>query len=264
VGRRRDDAASGRDDERACADDDVEHAARAVDVIVHDTGDFVVVVDTRAAFVEQRGTRVVVVVGAGAFDLVGASAFDIVIRGADEPLRHCRAMEASRIERMFYALAVRAEKDARARRVLVAIVQAFFRAAAFEKKHGSGRLIDFARIGAKRFGRYRAPRLKDALGLDVRDMADMGRLQDWEDRAFGVTGHWTTKERTRATKCETACPFAEAAKGAPELCTDVVHALETETFRALNPTYRLVPLESLLSRGDRACEFRHEIDPDDQ
>jgi hypothetical protein len=166
----------------------------------------------------------------------------------------------SAVERAFYALAFRAESDPRARAVLIRLVNVFFRAVAFERRRGGRRLLDFARVASVRFGRWRAPVLKEKLGLDVDSMADMGRLQDWEDRVFGVTGHWTERGRTRATKCETACPFAEAASGAPELCSDVIHALETATFRELNPSYRLVPLDRLLSKGQSGCDFRHEID----
>jgi hypothetical protein len=118
-------------------------------------------------------------------------------------------------------------------------------------------LIDLAR----RWARWRAPRLARAFQVDVHDMASLGQLQDWEDRVLGVTGHWVRAEPTCAVKHETACPFAEIAKGEPRICTELVHALETETFRALNPTYRLVPLERLLSKGDAACEFHHELAP---
>jgi hypothetical protein len=170
------------------------------------------------------------------------------------------AVKPSRVERAFYALAFRAETDPRARAVVVRMVNVFFRAMAFERKHGGHRLFDYARAASVRFGRWRAPVLKKKLGLDVNDMADMGRLQDWEDRVFAVTGHWTERGKTRATKCETVCPFAKAAMDAPEICSDVIHALETATFRELNPTYRLVPLERLLSKGDERCDFRHEID----
>lgn len=168
--------------------------------------------------------------------------------------------EPSRVERALYALAFRAETDARARAVLVRMVNVFFRAMAFERKHGGRRLFDLARTAAIRFGRWRAPVLREKLGLDTNNMADMGRLQDWEDRVFAVTGHWTEREPARATKCETACPFADAAKDAPEICTEVIHALETATFRELNPRYRLVPLERLLSKGHDRCEFTHVLD----
>jgi hypothetical protein len=164
------------------------------------------------------------------------------------------------VERAFYALAFRAETDARARAVLIRLVNLGFRAIAFEKRHGGHRLFEFARVAAIRFGRWRAPVLKKKLGLDATNLADLGRAQDWEDRAFGVTGHWTERGKTRATKCETACPFAKAASDAPELCSEVIHALETATFRELNPSYRLVPLDRLLSKGHEACVFRHEID----
>ena len=172
------------------------------------------------------------------------------------------------LERRLYALAFRAHDDARSRAVLQGLVQVAFAAIALERRLGfgtggrggrAGRLLDVARAAAVRFGRYRAGILRDELGLDVDDVADMGRLQDWEDRVFGVTGHWTERTKTRATKCETACPFAAVAKHAPEICTDVIHALETATFQELNPRYRLVPLERLLSKGATACEFRHEL-----
>lgn len=165
------------------------------------------------------------------------------------------------VERLVYALAERAEHDARARRVLVAAVNAVFRAVAAERRRGGRRLLDLARASAIRWGRWRAQRLKERLGIDASDMSDMARVQDWEDRVFGVTGHWTERGRTRAVKCETGCPFARTASAAPEICTEVVHALEQATFAELHPGYRLLPLERLLSRGDPACEFVHVIAP---
>ncbi len=164
------------------------------------------------------------------------------------------------VERVLYELAFRAETDARARAILIRLVNVFFRAVALDRNHGTGRLLGFARTAAVRFGRWRAPVLKRKLDLDGADMSDLGRAQDWEDRVFGVTGHWSERTTTRATKCETACPFADTARAAPELCTDVIHALETATFRELNPTYRLMPLERLLSKGHQECVFRHAIE----
>jgi predicted ArsR family transcriptional regulator len=168
--------------------------------------------------------------------------------------------EPSRVERWMYALAERAEGDARARRVLVALVNSMFRAIAAERRRGGRRLLDLARTSSVRWGKWRAHRLRERLHADVNDMSDMGRIQDWEDRAFGVTGHWTARGKSRAVKCETACPFAQVASQAPEICTEVVHALEEATFRELNPAYRLLPLERLLSKGAPACEFVHVLD----
>jgi hypothetical protein len=168
----------------------------------------------------------------------------------------------TRVERWMYALAERAEGDARARRVLVALMNGMFRAIAAERRRGGRRLLDLARVSSVRWGRWRAHRLRERLHLDVNDMSDMGRLQDWEDRAFGVTGHWTERGKTRAVKCETGCPFAKVASTAPEICTEVVHALEEATFRELNPGYRLLPLERLLSKGESACEFVHVLGDD--
>ena len=164
------------------------------------------------------------------------------------------------VERAFYRLAFRAETDPLARRIVIAAVNTFFKAVVLERKRGGHRLFNLARAAAIRFGKWRAPVLRDLLKLDTESLADMARLQDWEDRVFGVTGHWTVRDKTQATKCETHCPFAEAAKGEPALCSDVIHALETATFRELNPRYRLLPLETLLSKGGSRCEFRHVLD----
>jgi hypothetical protein len=169
-------------------------------------------------------------------------------------------VKVDRVERAFYALFFRAERDPRARAALIAFVNLAFRAIAIERRRGGRRLLDYATRAAARFGRWRAPRVRDQLGIDVTSMADMARVQDWEDRACGVTGHWTARAATTATKCETACPFADAASKAPEICEQVIHALETATFQELNPSYRLVPLDRLLSKGHARCEFRHEID----
>ncbi len=161
------------------------------------------------------------------------------------------------LERRAYALAERAEHDALARAVLIRLVDGLFQAIAAERRLGGRRLLDLARTLVVRWGRARARRLREVMALDASDMSDMGRLQDWEDRVFGVTGHWTERSRSRATKCETACPFARTATSAPEICTDVIHALEEATFQELNPGYRLLPLTRLLSKGHDACEFVH-------
>ena len=170
------------------------------------------------------------------------------------------APRLTRVELWFHALAERAETDARARALLVRVVDGFFQAIAVERRLGGHRLLDVARVAARRWGRFRAHVLRDRLGLDGTDLEDLARVQDWEDRVFGVTGHWTEKSRARAVKCETDCPFARTATRAPEICTDVIHALEEATFRELAPGYRLLPLRRLLSRGDDRCEFVHVLD----
>lgn len=169
------------------------------------------------------------------------------------------ALEPTLVERAFYELAFRAERDPIARAALVRAVQAFFFAVVEEKRHGSSRLLDLARALAERYGRWRAPRIAARLHVDVERMDSLAGIQDWEDRVFGVTGHWTSVDTASASRCETACPFAAVASGAPELCSDVVHRLETETFRALNPRYELLPLESLLSKGHASCRFEHRL-----
>lgn len=164
------------------------------------------------------------------------------------------------VEEILFRLAERAEHDPKVRGRIVRGVRLAMRLAILEgRATGRDRVLSELKATANRWARWRAPRLARALGIDVDDMADLGRIQDWEDRVTAVTGHWVTQERTVAEKHETACPFADLAAHEPRICTELVHSLETETFRALNPTYRLVPLSRLLSKGDAVCAFRHEL-----
>lgn len=165
------------------------------------------------------------------------------------------------VEEILFRLAERAEHDAKLRGRIVRGVRAAMRLAIVERRAtGRDRLLRELTATATRWARWRAPRLARALGVDVQHMGDLGRIQDWEDRVTEVTGHWVVRERCVAEKHETECPFSDLATHEPRICTELVHALETETFRSLNPSYRLVPLTRLLSKGDSACVFRHEID----
>lgn len=164
------------------------------------------------------------------------------------------------VEEILFRLTERAEHDARVREHVVRGVRLAMRLAIAERRAtGRDRLLRELTATATRWARWRAPRLQGALGIDVAHMGDLGRIQDWEDRVLGVTGHWVRRDADVAEKHETACPFADLAAREPRICTELVHALETETFRALAPTYRLVPLTRLLSKGDSVCAFRHEL-----
>jgi hypothetical protein len=164
------------------------------------------------------------------------------------------------VEEILFRLAERAEHDTALRARVVAAVRAAMSLAVLERRTtGGDRVLSRLRAISIRWARWRAPRLARALAIDARDMGDLGRIQDWEDRVLGIEGHWPIRGARVAEKHETSCPFAAVARHEPRICTDVVHALETETFRALATSYRLVPLGRLLSKGDPACVFRHEL-----
>lgn len=164
------------------------------------------------------------------------------------------------LEEMLFRLAERAHGEPKLRARLVTAIRLVMRASIAEKARGRDGLYQSLRGIARRWARWRAPRLMRALDVDPRDARDLGRIQDWEDELLGVTGHWVPGATDGcAIKRETACPFADLAAKDPEICTELVHELESETFRALNPAYRLVPLTTLLSKGAAHCEFRHEI-----
>ena len=166
------------------------------------------------------------------------------------------------LEEALFRYVERAEHDPVVRARVKAVVRAGMRAAIVEKERtGGDRLYRRLRALALRWARWRAPRLARRFAIDPERMDQLAEVQDWEDRVLDVTGHWPVREATVAEKHETACPYADLAARDPRICADLVHALETETFRALQPRYRLIPLDRLLSRGDTHCVFRHEIAP---
>lgn len=162
-------------------------------------------------------------------------------------------------EMLFRWVEARHGEPAVRRRVTRALRLAIRAAIVERERLGTERLFSQLEAAAGRWARWRAPRLARALGVDSSDMRELGRIQDWEDELLGVTGHWTKESATCATKHETACPFSDLASREPRVCTGLAHTLEVETFRALRPDYRLVPLTRLLSRGDDRCDFRHEL-----
>ena len=167
------------------------------------------------------------------------------------------------LEEMLFRLAERAHDEPVLRKRLVRLVRLALRASIAEKQLGSDALDQEMRSLSARWARWRAPRLLRALAIDPKNARDLGRIQDWGDELLGVTGHWVESGRGCAVKHETACPFSDLAEKDTRICTELVHELESETFRALNPTYRLVPLGRLLSKGASHCEFRHEIERED-
>ncbi|MBN8616632.1 MAG: hypothetical protein J0L92_38960 [Deltaproteobacteria bacterium] len=155
--------------------------------------------------------------------------------------------------------------DPQWRRRIQRAFRALLRVALWESRVARrDRVLEELTAAAERWGRFRGPRLARMLGVEPGDARSLGRIQDWEDDLLGVTGHWTIEGevaggRCVATKHETSCPFADLAAQDTRICTDLVHRLETATFRAVVPEYRLVPLGRLLSKGDASCTFRHEI-----
>jgi hypothetical protein len=164
------------------------------------------------------------------------------------------------VREMLFRFAEQAEASPSKRRVVRRAIRVAMRASTLESRWlGSRRVYEELRATALAWAAFRAERLARLLAVDREDARDLGRIQDWEDRLLGVTGHWTVESRSCATKHETACPYADLAARDTRICTELVHALETATFAKLAPGYRLVPLGRLLSRGDGACEFRHEL-----
>lgn len=180
----------------------------------------------------------------------------------EEPITSLRDQFLVDVEEILFRHAENAERDPRRAARVQRAIRSALRASTLEKRVvGSDRIYSYLREVALHWARFRAERLAVALDVNRDDARDLGRIQDWEDRLLGVTGHWTVDHAGCATKHETVCPYADLAARDPRICTDLVHALEAETFSRVQPRHRLVPLSRMLSRGDGACEFRHVIAP---
>jgi hypothetical protein len=135
------------------------------------------------------------------------------------------------------------------------------RALLVERRAGGHRLFEQVRRLMAEFGRLRAQRMASILKVDVQDMGDMGRIQDFEDRSMDIDGTWIERSKARAEKHETRCAYADLLVDMPDFCEKIVHGFEEATFRELNPRYRLQVLSDspLLSRGQTHCRFVHEL-----
>jgi hypothetical protein len=164
-------------------------------------------------------------------------------------------------DRAFLALFLAAESSGSLRRVQRELFRAAIRALIWERRRGGHALFEEIRAAMARLGRLRARPLSAKLGIDADNVGDLGRIQDFEDRSYGIEGVWPERGRERAVKHETRCPYADLLRDLPEFCEEIVHGFEVATFRELNPRYRLRVLAGgpLLSRGASHCHFEHDF-----
>ncbi|HEY5531927.1 MAG TPA: hypothetical protein VIK22_08005 [Candidatus Anoxymicrobiaceae bacterium] len=102
-------------------------------------------------------------------------------------------------------------------------------------------------------GLDRARLLQKELSIDANDARSLGRVLDYEDGLFGVRGVWTEECRGRAVKEERYCPGARELAKCPEVCTNLMMAMEAGTFSVIQPRLAVPRITKLLSRGDDCC-----------
>lgn len=110
-------------------------------------------------------------------------------------------------------------------------------------------------------GRGRAAYLLRTLRISPESAASLATIHGYEDPLLDIDGRDEEASRDRAVRIETRCPLGERLQreGCADFCRVLVHAFETETLTAMNPRYRLEPLETLLSAGDHQCRFVHHV-----
>lgn len=102
-------------------------------------------------------------------------------------------------------------------------------------------------------GLDRARLMQRELSIDVDDARSLGRVLDYEDGLVGVRGTWTEERRGRAVKEERYCPGARELARCPEVCTNLMMAMEAGTFSVIQPELAVPRITRLLSRGDDCC-----------
>jgi hypothetical protein len=109
-------------------------------------------------------------------------------------------------------------------------------------------------------GSARAPIMAKLLKINrYDDMRELSKIQDMEDKIFGVKGRWEVKEKEHAEKFEMFCPFARVLNNHSEFCHFLVKEFELSTFRRLNKNYSLEIEGKILSEGGPYCRFIHKL-----
>jgi hypothetical protein len=75
-----------------------------------------------------------------------------------------------------------------------------------------------------------------------------------------VRGVWVEETRGRATKEERYCPISRELEQCPEVCTNLMMAMEAGTFSVINPRVGIPVFSELLSTGGRCCRVTIELD----
>ena len=102
-------------------------------------------------------------------------------------------------------------------------------------------------------GADRAFILKEALGTDVEDARSLGRILDFDDGLGGVKGAWTMETKGKAIKVVRTCPMAYILARCPEICRNIIAAMEVGTFYRLNHNIKVPEIPKLISEGSNCC-----------
>lgn len=93
--------------------------------------------------------------------------------------------------------------------------------------------------------------LKEGLKIDVNDARSLGRIFDYDDSLAHVKGIWEMEKKGKTIKVVKVCPIAYILR--PEICLNLIAALEAGTFYPLNSRIKVPDIPKLISRGDDCC-----------
>src|SRR5262245_29494118 len=97
-----------------------------------------------------------------------------------------RWLDTDLITEVSYRLYLKAEASPLWRSVQRQMYRGIIRALLVERRAGGRRLFEQIQRLMAGFGRLRARRMASSLNVDVEDMGDMGRIQDFEDRSMDI------------------------------------------------------------------------------
>ncbi|KPJ64026.1 MAG: hypothetical protein AMJ45_06500, partial [Syntrophobacter sp. DG_60] len=93
--------------------------------------------------------------------------------------------------------------------------------------------------------------LKQELQVDVNDARSLGKIIDYDDGLARVKGTWVAEKKGKAMKIVKICPIGKILR--PEICLNLVVALEAGTLYPLNPNIKVPEITKLISKGDDCC-----------
>lgn len=143
----------------------------------------------------------------------------------------------------------------------------------------AGQMVMFYKIGKEVGGDKFVQRLKEehrvqgqkgaqkwmkVTGTTIQDYQDckaLPKLQDAIDDCFANYWEGYIENSEKAFEKEIyTCPVAKQWSKEPEMCDILIKETVEEMYKTLNPKFRFCGFSTLLTKGDKVCRFRAELD----